>query len=68
MYNERYWKDKELRKAIKALTIKRPSRFVDIMKAIFTPSEEVVRYKTHTRSFKERRIRRLKHRNKMLSC
>lgn len=68
MYNEDYWKDKKRRIAIRALTVKRPSRFLEIMKAIFTPTEDTIQYHNHTRSFKERRIRRLKHRNQMLSC
>lgn len=64
MYNEQYWKEKEQRRMIKALTIKRESIFNKLMEAWFTPSEPD-KYKNHTRSFKERLIRRQKHRDRM---
>lgn len=65
MYNEKYWKEKEQRRMIRALKIKRPSIFNRIMEAIYAPYNDTKKHINHTRSFKERLIRRNKHRDRM---
>jgi hypothetical protein len=64
MFNEQYWKDKEQRRMIKALTVKRKSIFNVLMTSWFTPSEQPTE-KKHTRPYKERLIRRKKHQDRI---
>jgi hypothetical protein len=65
MFNEQYWKDKEQRRMIKALTVKRESIFNRLMNAWFTPPESYSDRKKHKRSYKERLIRRKKHQDRI---
>lgn len=64
MFNTSYWKDKEERKKLKMLKPPRKTIFNRIMEAFFTRSDAPV-YNNHTRSFKERTIRRQKHQVRM---
>lgn len=64
MFNANYWKDKEERKRLEILKPPRKTIFNRIMEAFFTRSTDPV-YKNHTRSFKERTMRRQRHQVKM---
>ncbi len=73
MYNEEYWKEKKARKELKEGNPDRKNaiqRMKEMVIGFFKldKEEEDIKHNNHTRTQKERRIRRHRHANRMLNA
>ena len=66
VYDATYWMSKQERKRLQTPKPDRENLFNRIMATFFARSEEEkIIHKKHTRTIKERRMRRMKHRDRM---
>jgi hypothetical protein len=69
MYNEKYWEEKKAKKELKEGNPDRKKaiqRIKEMLIGFFTPrGEEEAKHDNHTRTYKERRMRRVRHQSMM---